>query len=416
VSHLIVFRTYPDIDHIAPLAWKLLEEGEEVHAVVAPGYDPSRDHRIAVLRRYPRFHLHQIGSGPLGRLRNTLPYALFDLLRRRARVLGVEWGYGLDAGYDRLLSPAGVLAVARSLGRSLVRGPRLDPHQTRTNYVVAARLLGRASFCLPHGLNIKLDAATTDDARAKLANGGFDYSDRNRFTRYVMNTEHHRRFQLEHAKGDPAVIETWGALRWSPAWFELNRRAAPEYAWPRDADRLKVVFMLPKWRNRVHVEAVIELVRRLQDLDFVSLAIKGHARAEFGSADPLHGDPEIDWDRILDVSKVDSVSLIAAADAVLDVGSSIGLEVVLQGKLLVNPVYIHELRTLFDAIPDSCVVAHGVDEVERALRAAAAGDAPRPTREALDELLRRAVYGGRDPYDVPQLYYDRITELATQRR
>jgi hypothetical protein len=166
----------------------------------------------------------------------------------------------------------------------------------------------------------------------------------------------------------------------------------------------------------VHVEAVIELVRRLQDLDFVSLAIKGHARAEFGSADPLHGDPEIDWDRILDVSKVDSVSLIAAADAVLDVGSSIGLEVVLQGKLLVNPVYIHELRTLFDAIPDSCVVAHGVDEVERALRAAAAGDAPRPTREALDELLRRAVYGGRDPYDVPQLYYDRITELATQRR
>jgi len=412
MSHLLVLRTYPDIDHIAPLAWKLLEEGEEVHAVIAPGYDPAGDHRIALLRRYPRFHLHEVGRGPLGMLRNTLPYALLDVLRRRVRVVGVEWGYGLAEGYERPASPAGIRAVARSIARSIVRAPRLDPFQTRLNYVIAARLLGRATVCLPHGLNIKLDSATTDDVRAKLANGGLDWRDRNRFTRYVLNTEHHRQFHLDHAKGDPEVMETWGALRWSPAWFELNRELAPPYAWPRDADRLKVVFMLPKWRNQVHVDAVVELVRRVQALDYVSLAIKGHSRPEYGSADPLRDDPEIDWDRILDVSKVDSVSLIAAADAVLDVGSSIGIEVVLQGKLLINPVYIHELRTLFDAIPDSCVVAHDVGEVERALAAAAAGDAPRPTREALDELLRQAVYGGRDPYDVPQLYYDRIIELA----
>jgi hypothetical protein len=411
MSHLIVFRTSPDIDHMAPLAWKLLEEGEEVHAVMSPGYDASRDHRMALLRRYPRFHEHRAG-----RLRNTLPYALWVLVRHRVRVIAVEWGYGLNEGYDRLVSPRGVYAVARSFARSLRLGLRLDPLQTRANYLVGGRLLRRAVVCLPHGLSIKLDSATTDEVREALANGGLDWSDRNRFTRCVFNTEHHRQFLLEHAKGDPSVMETWGSLRWSPAWFELNRQLAPIYEWPEAGDALKVVFMLPKWRNQVHAGAVVDLVKRVQALPYVSLAIKAHARMEYGNADPLRADPEVDWDRIADVSKVDSVSLIGAADAVLDVGSSIGLEVVLQDKLLINPAYIHELRTLFDDIPGSCVVAGDADAVVEALAAAHRGEAPRPTAEAMDELLRRAVYGEREPFDVPQLYYDRLQALATERR
>ena len=413
-AYLIVFRVSPDIDHMAPLAWKLLEEGEEVHAVISPRYDPSGDHRLAMLRRYERFHVHEVGRGVRGRLRNMLPYALWLVARHRVRVVTVEWGYGLREGYDNLRSLEGVRAVARSLGRSVRLGMRLDPHQTRVNYVVAGRLLHRPTVALPHGLSIKLDSAATDEARRAMANGGLDYRDRNRFTYHVFNTEHHRQFQLEHAKGDPEVMQTWGALRWSPAWFELNRRLAPPYEWPDAGDRLKVVFMLPKWRNQVHVEAVVELVKRLQDLPFVSLAIKGHARLDLGNADPLRADPDVDWDRILDVSKIDSVSLIAAADAVLDVGSSIGLEVVLQDKLLINPAYIHALRTLFDDIPDSCVVAQDADAVVAALEAASRGEAPKPTGAALEELLRRAVYGEREPFDVPQYYYERFRALATQ--
>jgi hypothetical protein len=411
VSHLIVFRTSPDIDHMAPLAWKLLEEGEEVHAVISPGYDPNGDHRLAFLRTYPRFHQHRVG-----RLSNTLPYALGMLARHRVQVVAVEWGFGLADGYDRVRSRAGLRAVLRSLVRSLRLGPRLDPHQTRVNYLVAARLLRRTRVCLPHGLSIKTDSATTDDVRAALANGGLDWSDRNRFTRFVFNTEHHRRFLLEHANGDPAVMETWGSLRWSPSWFELNRRLAPAYEWPEAGDRLKVVFMLPKWRNQVHADEVVALVKRLQELPFVSLAIKGHARLEYGSADPLRADPDVDWSRITEVSKVDSVSLIKSADAILDVGSSIGLEVVLQDKLLVNPFYIHELRTLFDEIPGSCTLAADADQVVEALEAAAQGEVLKPAPEALDELLRRAVYGERDPFDVPQFYYDRLQALATERR
>jgi hypothetical protein len=431
MSYLLVFRAYPDVDHIAPLAWSLLEGGEEVHAVVSPRYDPEGDHRLRFLATYPGFHLHEIWPEPRGpgrarrwgavvkgTLRSTVFHAIWIVARRRVRVVGVEWGYGFREGYEHLRSPAGVRDATRSVLRSLRLAPRKDPYQTRTNFLVAARLLGRATVCLPHGLSIKLDAASSRELERTFAGGGLDWRDRNRFTAYVLNTEHHRLIHLEHARGDPDVMQTWGSLRWAPEWFEVNRRLVPPSSWPEDAgDRLKVLFMVPKWRNRVDAGAVADLVKRLQDHPRCSLAIKGHPRPEDGSADPLRTDPGIDWGRIHDVSRVDSVALIAAADVVVDVGSSIGIEVVLQDKVLVNPFYLHEIRTLFDDIPDSCVRAESPEAVVGYLEAHAAG-APRPaTPEAVAALMRRAVYGDRpEPYDVLNHYRDRLRELATTAR
>jgi hypothetical protein len=431
MSYLFVFRAYPDIDHIAPLAWKLLEGGDEVHAVISPRYDPADDHRLLLLQTYPAFRLHEIwpepegprrarrwGAAIRGTLRSTVFHAAWLVARHDVRVVGVEWGYGLRAGYERVRSLAGVRDVARSVARSLRLAPRKDPHQTRTNFLVAARLLGRATVCLPHGLSIKLDPASNHEVERALSNGGLNWRDRNRFTAYVLNTEHHRRIHIEHAGGDPEVMQTWGSLRWAPEWFEINRGLAAPYVWPGAADgRLKVVFMVPKWRNRVDAGAVVDLVRRLQTHPAVSLAVKGHPRPADGSADPLRADRGIDWPSIHDVTRVDSVALIGAADVVIDVGSSIGIEVVLQGKVLVNPYYLHEVRTLFDEIPASCVRAARADEVLRYLDAHAAGAPRRASPTAVGNLMRRAVYGDRpEPFDVLDHYRERLRELATTAR
>jgi len=412
MSYAFVFRAYPDVDHMAPLAWKLLEEGEEVHAIVSPGYEPHPDYRLRFLRGYPRFHLHEIGpsgAGAVRRLvRSSLPFALWFVARRRVRVVAVEWGYGLNEGYERLRSRAGLNAVARSVAGSVVR--LRDPYQVRTNFIVAARLLGRGTVCLPHGLSIKLDAAVRSDEPDAPS---YDWRDRNRFSAYVLNTEHHRQWFLEHAMGDPEVMETWGSLRWAPQWFELNRGLAPAYRWLAVADQLRVVFMVPKWGNRVNADAVVDLVTRLHQLDFVSLAVKGHPRPEDGSADPLRSHPDLDWQRIHDATGADSVSVIAEADVVIDVGSSIGIETVMQRKTLVNPSYLHGLRTLFDEIPGSCVVASSADDVVEYLRAHAAGQPHRVDDEAYADLMRRAVYGSRpQPFDVIDNYYQRVRDLA----
>ncbi|HTX47075.1 MAG TPA: hypothetical protein VMD48_12370 [Solirubrobacteraceae bacterium] len=419
MSYALVFRAYPDVDHMAPLAWRLLEEGEDVHAIISPGYEPESDYRLRYLARYRGFHLHRITAPSL---RASLPWALAFLLRHNVRLVAVEWGYGLPGGYDRLRSAKGVEAVLRSIAGSLLR--RSDPQQVRTNFTVAARLLGRACVSLPHGLSVKLGRRSEG---GKLLAGPYDWRDRNRFDAFVLNTAHHRDWIIERAAGDPAVVQTWGSLRWAPEWFELNLSLAPHYAWPEPADRaagsaadrLKVVLMVPKWANFVDRDATRALVRRLSSLDWISFAIKGHPRPEDGSTDPLHEDPEIDWSRITDVTAVDSVSVIAAADVVVDVGSSIGIEAVMQGKVLINPSYIHDFWTFFDEVRDSCVIAGSADEVVAYLRRHAAGVPHQVTDEAYRELLRRGVYGSQpEPFDVIGTYCERVKTLAhpTNRR
>jgi hypothetical protein len=405
VSYVIVFRAHPDVDHMAPLAWRLLEDGDEVHAVASPGLELDGDHRLALLRRYERFTLHDTAARPW---RRTLPWALWLLARHRARAVCVEWGYGLRAGWDRPWRPAWATALVRAVARSVLR--RRDPRQVRVNVLVAARLLGRAAVCLPHGLSIKLSGFP-------IADRTFDWSDRNRFAAYVLNTEHHRQWHLTNAAGDPDVVQTWGSLRWAPEWSQLNRELAPSFTWPEKREALRVVLMVPKWGNNVDGEAVLDLVGRLSGERSISLVVKGHPRKAEGSADPLRTDPRIDWSRIHDATGAESVSLIAAADVVVDVGSSIGIEVVSQGKVLVNPAYLHDVRTLFDDVPGSCVVAHSADETLAALRALAAGHAPPVTEDARDELLRRAVYGSRaEPFDVIATYADNVRALARDPR
>jgi hypothetical protein len=427
MSYLLVFRAYPDVDHIAPVAWKLVDRGEQVHGVISPGYDPAGDHRLRFLQAYAGFHLHEVwpqphrggrlrrwSSATLGTWRSTVLYALWFVARHDVRAVCVEWGYGLRPGYDRLRSLTGARDVARSVARSLWLAPRRDARQTRTNFIVAARLLGRSAVCLPHGLSVKLDVASNDELVRAMANGGLDWRDRNRFAAYVLNTEHQRRMHLEHARGAPEIMQTWGSARWAPEWFEINRALVGRYQWPvGDQGRVKVVFMVPKWRNRVDGAAVVTLVKRLQAHSAAALAIKGHPRPEDGSADPLRADPEVDWTRIHDVTGVDSVALIDAADLVIDVGSSIGIEVVLQAKPLVNPFYLHDVRTLFDEIPGICVCAASADEVMRCVDDHAAGVPWRAAPEAVAELMRRAVYGERrEPYDVLSHYCERLEALA----
>ncbi|MGI8728503.1 MAG: hypothetical protein ACR2LK_00640 [Solirubrobacteraceae bacterium] len=419
MSYLIVFRASPDVDHMAPLAWKLLEQGETVHAVMSVAYDVDADHRLALLRGYPSFHMHELR--PRGRdglrerlsqrTRVTLPRVAWFLRQLDVELVAVEWGYGLAAGYDRLRSTAGARAVLGSLVGSLRRCN--DPRQPRASFIVAARLLGIPVVCLPHGLSVKLDAASNHEAAALIAAGALDWRDRNRFDAYVLNTEHHRQIHLEHARGDPDVMHTWGSLRWSPEWFEINLRSSPPFAWPAGEEgHLRVVFMVPKWQNRVDAPAAIELVRRLQAVEGVSLAVMGHPRSLGEDSDVLRSAPGIDWEQIHDLSGRNSVSVIREADVVIDVGSSIGLEVVLQDKVLVNPSYLHEIRTLFDAVEGAAVIASDAGEVIDYLVRHRDGDAHRIPAGAREELLRHAVYGTREPYDVAQLYCERLRALV----
>ncbi len=144
-----------------------------------PATTPARDHRFALLAAISTgststsLAARACSGACRTRLRCTVPYALALLVRTRASVVAVEWGYGLPAGYDRLRSRrrrASPCCAAWS-GRSLRSGS--DSQQPRHSFVVAARCCGVATVCLPHGLSIKLDGATNEQvaktARARPA-------------------------------------------------------------------------------------------------------------------------------------------------------------------------------------------------------------------------------------------------------
>jgi hypothetical protein len=418
-SYAFLFRAQPDVDHMSPLAWKLLDQGEEVHALASPGLDADSDAHLGFLASHERFQLDQPwrGRGFGAIVRSTFPYAFWFLRHHRVKLVAVEWGSGPRVTRESPTASKG-LAVLRRLVGSLLAAWRPDPQQVRSNLVLAATLRGIPVVCLPHGVSVKLAGMNVVGPQAELfeREGTIDWSDRNRFAVCVYDTEDHMRWHLDHGLGDPAVLETWGSLRWSPEWFERNLGLFEEFAWPASPGQLKVVFMAPKWRKRASPEAARELLRGIQELDFVSLAVKGHPR-KTGSLDPLKSGDEIDWSRIQDVSPVDSVPLIAAADVVIDVGSSIGIEVVRQGKVLLNAAFLHELTTVFDVIEGSCVRAESSDEAIAYLRAHAAGSEHRVGEEAMGELMRRCVYAGRpQPFDVGSYYADRVRALAEMAR
>jgi hypothetical protein len=415
MSYAFLFRAQPDVDHMSPLAWRLLSDGDEVHALVAPGYDPGTDPRLAFLATHPRFHLHAPwrAGRRLRRLRAALPYAFSFLRRHRVRVLVVEWGHGprIDGSEGKLRM---AVELSRRFAASLLAAPRPDAGQVRSNMIFAATARGLPVACIPHGVSVKLEGRTVHGPQARRfeREGTIDWSDRNRFAVYVYDSEHHRRWHLEHALGDPEVLEAWGSLRWSPQWFRQSLGLYAPFEWPAEPGRVRVLLMAPKWRKRVDVEAAIGLVERIQGLEFVTLAVKGHPR-KTGSLEPLRQAAGIDWSRIRDVSAADSVPLIAAADVVIDVGSSIGIEVVLQGKVLLNPAFLHELTTVFDVLDGSCVRASDADEAIAYLRAHAEGRRHRVDDAVLAELERLCIYAEEPrPFDVPGRYAERIRALA----
>ena len=102
-----------------------------------------------------------------------------------------------------------------------------------------------------------------------------------------------------------------------------------------------------------------------------------------------------------------SPSLIGWADCVIVFGSSIGLEVVLQNKFLINPTFFHSNTTLYEYFGASHDV-RTIGELNEVLQSIRNGST-KNDRNAIDALLSEIVYAGGRKYDVPQYYYEKIS-------
>ncbi len=300
---------------MAPLAWKLLEEGEEVHAVISPGYDPRRRPPPgAAARATPRFHLHELWPRRRRVRRRCGPHAALRAgaaaappRPRRRRRVGLRPADGLRPPALRRRRRSRCCAAS---SRSLRPRSSATRSRPRANFIVAARLL-RPPDRLPAARpERQARPAPPTSVGEALATGGpltGATATASPPTSSTPSTTAAATSTTPRATRE--VMQTWGSLRWAPEWFELNRTLAPPFDWPeppRPAEGR--ASWSPSGATACTPTRPSSCVRRLQALDFVSLAVKGHPRPSDGQRRPAARRPRRSTGtRIHDVSGVDSV-------------------------------------------------------------------------------------------------------------
>ena len=344
---IFLFRTYNDIDHIVPVAWKAAVLGWPTYFAFVDK-DFSSDYRI-------QFLLEQ------GAVRLSIPF--LESFRGRSKASGnVSFCGRLN---KRILSYL--------LGTYLLRKHGIEVVVTEwTGYfgrglselfLRPARLFKLPVFSIPHGYFLWRNLNFNQVVEAGLkANQRFpDFSNRSWFNSYVVQSEEHRAMNTRHGM-DPAKVKILGSARFCSEWVEINEKLML-HACPimEDDQRFVVLFFLPHWDYQVERERCISLLQRIIDNSSLFLVIKAHTR---GTGALSHEERE-NLSEIGDVKFAPedqhSPALIRDADLVVNFGSSIGFDALRRGTPVINPRYLHRNKTFFD---DSGTVFDTFDEIE----------------------------------------------------
>jgi hypothetical protein len=341
-----LFRTYNDIDHIAPVAWKTAVLGWPTFFAFVDK-DFSSDYRV-------RFLLEQ------GAVKLSIP--LLESFRGPSKTSGnasfcgrlIKWILSYLLG-TYLLRKHGIEVVVTEWTGYFGRG-------LSELFLRPARLFKLSVFSIPHGYFLWRNSNFNQIVDAVIASGTFpDFSNRNWFNSYVVQSEEHRAMNARYGM-DPAKIKILGSARFCSEWVEINDklmlRACPIM---EDNQRFVVLFFLPHWDYQVERESCISLLQRIIDDPNLFLVIKAHTR---GTGALSHEEQE----NLCEIGDVKfaredqhSPALIRDADLVINFGSSIGFDALRRGTPVINPRYLHRNRTFFD---DSGTVFDTFDETE----------------------------------------------------
>lgn len=414
---LFILRTYNDVDHMTPVIWKFVRSGARPVVVFHTSFDYESDYRIDFLCRQGELEIHRFADREYERHESSGRNALsrmtagwYSLKRNRPRSWAGRIHRRLFFDCSREIRWLREKEIGAAVFEWSVPGARGEVVE---RFFFAAKALGIPTVSLPHGCNIYLNADVNRQFRRRAAKGRPpDCSDRNAFDVYVVQSRHHRDHYISFGML-PSKVQVWGSTRFFPDWQRINLRLCPEYT-PRKELRgnVRVVFMLPHWSYNVDRTAVLGLLSRLAQESWIHVVVKEHTRGATGRIPASWKNEQAHRDNVEMVNDAHSPALVAWSDAVVSFGTSIGVEVLLQGKLLVNPHYLDSNRSVFEATGAGVQAARD-SEVLAALQAVRSGeDLTQVYCDGKNRLFRAVIYGGRDPFDVLTHYYDEIATIC----
>ena len=136
--------------------------------------------------------------------------------------------------------------------------------------------------------------------------------------------------------------------RFDPYWSKINLNLLkPLKSYKKEKSQTVITFFLPHWSYNVNYTLTINCIKKIILDKSLLVIIKNHSRGtgSIGSKDLK--DISMSENVILN-SNEHSASLIYASDIVINFGSSIGIEGILQNKVILNPIFLHKNKTIFD--------------------------------------------------------------------
>lgn len=394
-NYAFFLNSYNDVDNIVPVIWKFLKMGEHPIVIFGTGFDYKNDYRIKYLQ-------NEYGLDVV-----KFPYDEYKFFSAKTLKRHFRYIFGSYKMYERLLKDYNISTCVfewKVLYNSSMQGL----------FFGAAKNLKIPTLAIPHGVNIYTNQIVTkNDSEAyekteKIQQTSF-YNDVDLFVEPNIHTQNLHLY----AGGDPNISEVWGSARYYPEWAEINLKICPKFTADKSTNgKIKVVFMLPHWEYNVDVSETLSLIDKLADLSWVYTVIKDHTRGNGGLDNELRTKlnslPNVE----ASVS-AQSPALIQWSDAVINFGSSIGIEAVLQDKVLINPAYLHTNQTIFEMTKSAFEPKNNGEVIEILNEIKNENLKPIPLINK-KLLLKEAVYGGKNEYNILEYYWENISTIQSR--
>jgi hypothetical protein len=421
--YLFLVRHFNDIDHMAPVVWKMNKDKYPVAVYcMNPRYDIQNDYRLQFLksRGVTVDYLHQAFDRPrgtIGKFMNALMRKGYVLQKPHEvevedrsgtlHKLYRQVGWRLRFKFNVILHK---IYYGRRWERSILERTGAQvicfDHVRSKHYIVdaflkASRTMSIPSLALPHGVYLYTNQMTKPKATDSRRVAKFRRYD------YIIATNELRKQLLVNSGIAEEKIFVLGSARYCAEWLDQNQKILPgaNNFNRSNSTKLKVVLMPSKPQCRVDVDRLFNTCALLADIDGIEAMIKPHTRTP--GAKNLFNDVPLP-----DVSHVLTAELCEWADVLLNVGSSVITEALMKGKPALYLKYLHDNTTLFEEL-GACWTINNEDELKNALISLQADKSYIPySDESVAAFVSDIVNGGDTDSDVLGRYEEFIVNCA----
>lgn len=383
--YIFFIRQFADLDHAAPIIYKMAQKGSIAIRVLCQNldYDIHKNFILEYLREEfdvkidYSYNLHATG----GFKRFLSVFVLW--IRRVFPKIGVKLFKKLQ---PRLYDEKWARYLLTHLNASaLIFDFQKDTKFSTKVLSEAARLLQIPVIAITHGVTMRVS-----DIEEKSFLFAADIK---------ICANHHQVKFYKTQNDSESDIKVLGSARYCDEWERVynnilsNTFECPDL--PNDSGKLNVLFFE---RPKIEFFGDHDIVKAVGMLDFVNVVHKGKPKIKYDSA------------RVAG-SSYPSARLVQWADVVVMSTSSIALEVLWQGKPIIYLKYLAPRDICVFEQYQACWVVNSQSELTDALRQIHLNSAYRPYhQENVDRLLEDAVYAGNKSRDILGDYAELIVD------